>query len=253
MLGSSNSFTAVCKGPCEILMLDRAAISKPEIESMIWLSLQGSSILDKHEEAHAEGMDLVPIKSFMEQEIRALQTYSHAKAHRLCDGMSARSALFLCTHLRTQHVDKDDLLTLRSENSVSIAALITGQMVVHPVFKAAIPPDKPTFGHAICSLRAGDIYDPHLTKIEDNIGSDTKADQVALAREKSECYVIEAAKYRAAIKKNMSLELPFQMFSLHCDFTKYFSLLPDTDFLPLDTQSHAQARFCVTRSPHTST
>ena len=46
MLRSANCFTAVCKGPCEVLVLDRAVLDNPEVESMIWLSID--RLREKH-------------------------------------------------------------------------------------------------------------------------------------------------------------------------------------------------------------
>ena len=45
MLRCSNSFAVVCKGPCELLVVGRAALDNPEVESMIWLSIDTLVVL----------------------------------------------------------------------------------------------------------------------------------------------------------------------------------------------------------------
>ena len=209
MLRSANCFTAVCKGPCEVLVLDRAVLDNPEVESMIWLSID--RLREKHLE-HGKGAqknllaaDETPeaLKEGhnMQQEIQALRVYTRAKTHNITKGLSVRSAIFLCSHLQTRQADKEDIVHLRSSNQpVSVLALITGQMIIHAlVNNAAIP----TFGSAICSLRAGDIYDPHHAKIDDPGAEDRKLDQSALTKERSEYFIVDAARYRMAVKKNI--------------------------------------------------
>jgi CRP-like cAMP-binding protein len=212
MLRSANSFTAVCKGPCELLVLDRAVLGNPDVESMIWLSL-GRSVSDKllvtsqavgarkHASAADEPIEAPMEEHHMKQEIEALKVYTRAKTHNITKGLSVRSAIFLCSHLHTGHAEKEEIVHLRSSNQpVSVLALITGQMVVHCVVNNA---PIPTFGSAICSLRAGDIYDPHNAKIEDPGADERKLDQSALTKEQSEYFIVDSAKYRVAVKKNI--------------------------------------------------
>ena len=105
----------------------------------------------------------------------------------------------------------------------SILALIKGSMMVS---RTAIPPAKNVFGAPLCSLCAvswsllwkivrihvlnfegqGDVYDPTLAKmaVDTNLaGVDSNFDHVAVAKEDSECYLVDAGNFRTAIKKNM--------------------------------------------------
>jgi len=180
MLQSSNSFTAVCKGPSEVLLVGGGAIlDNVELASMIWLCIDnaqraGSRQPDSYAEAE-------PTR--MHQELQALRTYHHAKTHKICEGLSERSAIFMCTHMQTRLLSKEDGILVRSVSSgpqaTSIAAVVTGQLAVHPVVTPAAAPAKPTLGSVLCSLRAGDMYDPHLAKIDEpSFNPDTKLDQV---------------------------------------------------------------------------
>lgn len=205
LLRSANSCTAVCKGPCQVLLVDAASLDNPELVSMIWLSIdKGPS---QTEMSNEQGQT-----SRMQHELLSLRTYQHAKSHKICEGLSERAAIYMCSHMQTKFVSKDDGILVRNvsthnspgSSGTSIAALVSGQLAVYPILKQAQAQNKPALGGILCSLRAGDIYDPHMTKIEEpSVNPDTKMDQIALAREDSECYVLDASKYRTAIKKNM--------------------------------------------------
>ena len=110
MMRCRNTFSALCKGPCEILLLDREAINKQEIESMIWLNMNSSpSCCREHQEfSGASSAMESEAESRVEREIRVLKTYMNIKTHKICAGLSARSAIFLCAHLRKTPVHKDD-------------------------------------------------------------------------------------------------------------------------------------------------
>ena len=74
--------------------------------------------------------------------------------------------------------------------------------------------DTHTHENAKCthSLRAGDMYDAHQAKTEDTHGAQTKIDQIGLAREPVECFLVDAATYRRAIRKNL-FDTAVQVFS----------------------------------------
>ena len=212
MLRSANSFTAVCKGPSQVLLVDSAILDRTELASMIWLSIDRGLSQSETSSMQSENSSVQVETTRMRLELLSLRTYQHAKSHKICQELSERSAIFMCSHMQTKLVPKDDFVLVRNSSALissgpyatSIAAVVSGQLTVYPVLKPARAPDKPTLGSALCSLRTGDIYDPHLAKIEEpSVNADTKMDQIALAREDSECYVVDATKYRAAIKKNM--------------------------------------------------